>query len=593
MSTAARRFRLWFTLGFRGAPALTLCGLLIAVAGAILGPISATGAGRVVDGLIAGDGSAVRAGVWLLGAGIIAAALQSVSFPLIWFFVDDLGERYGKLRILQLISDIPTISHHEDPALADRVALAREDARELGGGGQRAAFHISGLVQTATVAVILGSIAWWLVLIIPAALVPAWASARANRARMDAENNNAWAVRTADRMLGLARDPGCGLEIRCSGAPAAVLRVQQEALGRRLDLVAAANRRGRWLRVLTRLAWIAVVAGALVGVFALVRSGSVPIGSLLVLVLLLPQIDDIVGALQWLSRYVVEMAARLERLDTLTRYAETTRTRGGHTAPARLADGIRLEQVDFSYRGSESTALQDVSLHLRAGSVVALVGENGAGKSTLVKLLIGLYEPTAGRILVDGHPLDEIDVAGWRSGLAGSFQDHADLQFLARESVGVGDLPRIDDHHAVTGAAARAGADSVVDELPDGWDTQLGRQFAGGTELSGGQWQRLAIARGILRTSPVLVVLDEPTSALDPQAEDRILTGYLRHAAEVRRATGAVTVIVSHRMSTVRAADRVIHLAGGRVIEDGTHDELMAAGGGYAELFDLQARAYR
>lgn len=247
--------------------------------------------------------------------------------------------------------------------------------------------------------------------------------------------------------------------------------------------------------------------------------------------------------------------------------------------------------------------LEDVNLDLPAGTVVAIVGENGAGKTTLVKLLAKMYEPSVGAILVDGVPLTRLNAAEWRSRLAGAFQDFFRFEFRARHAVGVGDVPRLDDEPAVIAAVGRAGADDVVARLTSGLETQLGPTWPGGVEVSFGQWQKLALARGFMRDRALLLVLDEPTAALDAETEHAL---FERYADAVRRrgssaaATaaaddhdGRITVLVSHRFSTVRMADLIVVLDGARIVEVGSHDDLVAARGQYSELYSIQAAAYR
>ena len=236
--------------------------------------------------------------------------------------------------------------------------------------------------------------------------------------------------------------------------------------------------------------------------------------------------------------------------------------------------------------------LDDVSLHLPAGAVVAVVGENGAGKSTLVKLLSKLYEPGEGRILVDGEELARMRADEWRARLAGAYQDFFRFELLARQSVGVGDVPWIDDAPAVAAAVGRAGADDVVAHLASGLDTQLGKGWPDGVEVSFGQWQKLALARGFMREDPLLLVLDEPTAALDAETEHAL---FERYAAGARREAegGRITILVSHRFSTVRMADLIVVLDGAHLVEVGSHEDLMAAGGPYSELYAIQAAAYQ
>jgi ATP-binding cassette, subfamily B, bacterial len=236
--------------------------------------------------------------------------------------------------------------------------------------------------------------------------------------------------------------------------------------------------------------------------------------------------------------------------------------------------------------------LDGIDLHLPAGSAVALVGENGAGKTTLVKLLTGMYQPASGQVLIDGVPLDAIDLAAWRDRTAATFQDFVQFELLAGQTVGLGDLPRLDDETALAAALHRADASTVAAELPEGLATPLGRSFSGGQDLSGGQWQRLALARGMMRDLPLLLILDEPTASLDAITEASLFERYLA-ARALARGSGAITLLVSHRFSTVRMADLIVVLDQGRIAAVGDHATLIRSGGLYAELYELQARAYR
>lgn len=246
--------------------------------------------------------------------------------------------------------------------------------------------------------------------------------------------------------------------------------------------------------------------------------------------------------------------------------------------------------MSFSYPGTDKLVLDDVSFDLPAGSVVAVVGENGAGKSTLVKLLSKMYEPTSGRILVDDADLSRIAAESWRERLAGAFQDFFKFELRARHSVGVGDAPRFDDVNAAGAAVERAGAGDVIERLSGGLETQLGSTWPGGAEVSFGQWQKLALARAYMREHPLVLVLDEPTAALDSETEHAL---FERYAQAARTAEGRITILVSHRFSTVRMADLIIVLDQSRIAEIGSHEELMVRAGEYASLYDIQATAYR
>ncbi|WP_197370387.1 ABC transporter ATP-binding protein, partial [Streptomyces clavuligerus] len=264
-----------------------------------------------------------------------------------------------------------------------------------------------------------------------------------------------------------------------------------------------------------------------------------------------------------------------------------TRPGGGafRPLPSPLRGHVVLENVTFRYPGTERPALLGVSLEIRPGQSVAVVGPNGAGKSTLIKLLCRLYEPDEGRILLDGVDIRELDPELLRRRIGAMFQDHVSYQATMAENIGLGDVDRIEDRARVAEAARRAGADGLAEGLPQGYDTALGKWFATGAELSGGQWQKVALARAFMRDA-TLLVLDEPTSALDAEAEADLF-GRLRELAH-----GRTTVYISHRFSTVRRADLILLIEDGRVAEQGTHRELIALGGRYARLFALQASAY-
>ncbi|MCU1587146.1 MAG: Xenobiotic-transporting ATPase, partial [Frankiales bacterium] len=263
-------------------------------------------------------------------------------------------------------------------------------------------------------------------------------------------------------------------------------------------------------------------------------------------------------------------------------------------APAALDIGIRLVGVAHTYEGAAEPALQGLDLLLPAGATVALVGENGAGKSTLTGLLLGLIEPTEGEIAVDALPLRAISPASWHDATSVVLQDHAKFELVTQQTIGIGDVPLIEDRAHVEGAVHRASAGTVIDDLPDGLDTALGNSYGqGGRELSGGQWQRLAVARGLMRDTPLLLVMDEPTAALDAQAESELFSSYSAAARRAAALNGGITVLVSHRFSTVRSADLIVVLDQGRIVEQGDHAQLMALGGLYAELYELQAAGFR
>jgi ATP-binding cassette subfamily B protein len=342
------------------------------------------------------------------------------------------------------------------------------------------------------------------------------------------------------------------------------------------------------------LAWT-VFGGAYVGaiVFVSYGLGSPPEAVLLVLAAgsrLSAYVGATVGELSFLRGFWMYGSRRLAWLED---YAASLTASADRRVPGALHRGIRLEHVSFAYPGTSRLVLDDVSLALPSGSVVALIGENGAGKTTLVKLLAKMYEPTSGEIFVDDTPLSRVPADEWRRRLTGAFQDFFRFEFRARHTVGLGDLPRLDEQPAVQAAVERAGAGDVVSRLTSGLETQLGPTWPGGVEVSFGQWQKLALARGFMRDDPLVLILDEPTAALDAETEHALFERYAAAARSGGGNAGRITIVVSHRFSTVRMADLIVVLDGSRVTETGTHEELMALGGHYAELYGIQAAAYR
>jgi ATP-binding cassette subfamily B protein len=251
-----------------------------------------------------------------------------------------------------------------------------------------------------------------------------------------------------------------------------------------------------------------------------------------------------------------------------------------------MEKGIEFRNVTYSYEGKDEPALKDVSFSIARGETVAIVGHNGAGKTTLVKLVARLYDPQEGQVLIDGRDVREYDPDELRGEFGVLFQDYVSYQFSARENIGIGRVERLDDTSAIATAASKSGASTVIEGLPQGYDTVLGKWFDGGVNLSGGEWQKVALGRAFMREAQILI-LDEPSAALDARAEYELFSR-LRELAH-----GRTAIFISHRFSTVRQADRILVFEEGRLIESGTHEELLKLAGRYAELFNLQAASYR
>jgi ATP-binding cassette subfamily B protein len=280
--------------------------------------------------------------------------------------------------------------------------------------------------------------------------------------------------------------------------------------------------------------------------------------------------------------------ARVEDVQEVASLPGGLTTTGSRSADGLPARSIRFENVSFAYPGSEERVFDGLDLELAAGQSLAIVGENGAGKTTLIKLLTRLYDPHSGRVTVDGIDLRELAPDDWHRRIGCVFQDYVRFETSAYDNVAYGNIARRADSERVLEAARLAGADAAVTRLPDGWSTVLTREVTGGADLSGGEWQRLALARALfaVRTGAGLLILDEPTASLDVRGEAQVYARFL----ELTR--GVTTIVVSHRFSTVRRADRIVVVEHGRVLEDGTHEELVAAGGRYATMYTLQASKF-
>jgi ATP-binding cassette subfamily B protein len=500
-------------------------------------------------------------------------------------------------HVAQLQASIATVAHQERPEYLDRLSMLRTQVFVLDHMYVSLFSTLGWILRLAVTMGLLASIHPALMLVavfaVPTVLTSAWRPA----VERSAQERGAQSNRLARHLFTIATTAPPGKEVRVAGIGERLVTERRAAWERWYGPVAAA----RWGSALWYAAAWAIFglayAGAVVFVSSVLRAPASQV--LLVLAAgarLSAYIGAAVGEIGFLRGFWMDGSRRLAWLED---YAARVAAAGDLPAPTELRRGIRLDHVSFAYPGTSRTVLDDVSVRIPAGRVVAIVGENGAGKTTLVKLLAKMYEPSSGSILVDDTPLERVPAAEWRAHLAGAFQDFFRFEFRAGHTVGLGDVPRLENQPAVNVAVERAGAGDVVARLRSGLDTQLGPTWPGGVELSFGQWQKLALARGFMRDEPLLLVLDEPTAALDAETEHELFERYAAAArgtsenGTTKNNRGRITVLVSHRFSTVRMADLILVLDGAKLVEFGTHEELMARRGQYAELYGIQAAAYR
>ena len=576
-------------LGYRYEPRLLLFALVITLLGALPDTLFALWFKLLTEGVLEDDAALVRVGA--LGLAFSATLLQvlNVASQRLQRRFRDRVSIALESHVARLQATVTTVAHQERPELLDRLAMLRDQVFVLDHMYLSAFGMVAWAVRLVVTLGLLVSVHPALALLGLAA-VPIAATALVRPGRETAVEEAAFpGRRLASHLFTLATTAPPGKEVRVTG----IGRQLGERRRTAWEGYYAPIARERWRTAVWGVVGWAIFGSCYVGAVVLVASGlDRPPGDVLLVLIAGSRLAAYVGAtageLIFLRGFWMEGARRLAWLED---YAAALVEDADEPVPALLTDGITLEQVSFAYPGTDRLALEDVSLRLPAGAVVAVVGENGAGKTTLVKLLSKLYEPTSGRILVDGAPLARMPADEWRERLAGAYQDFFRFELRARHSVGLGDVPRHDEEPAVVTAVGRAGAGDVVERLAHGLETQLGPTWPDGVEVSFGQWQKVALARGFMRDEPLLLVLDEPTAALDAETEHAL---FERYAAGARRAgeAGRITVLVSHRFSTVRMADLIVVLDGAHVVEVGTHEELLARKGTYAELYDIQAAAY-
>jgi ATP-binding cassette subfamily B protein len=577
-------------LGYRHEPGLLLAAFALSLLSALPDALLALWFKLLGDGVLQANWSLVRIAAVALGVSVTATwFLRTVSTRVQRRFRDKVTIALES-HVARLLASIATIAHQERPEYLDRLAVLRHQVFMLDHMYMSLFSTCGWILRLGVTVALLMSIHPALALLaafaVPTVLTSTWRPA----VERSAYERGAQAHRLARHLFDIATTATPGKEVRVTGIGDRLVTERRLAWEFWHRPIASARWRSAAWHTLSWSIFGAAYTGAIVFVSSRLHA---PVGDVLLALAagarLSAYIGGTVGEIGFLRGVWMDSSRRLAWLED---YAASLVSTADQPAPARLSEGIRFEHVSFVYPGTERLVLDDVNLDVPAGAVVAIVGENGAGKTTLVKLLAKLYEPTAGRILIDRTELARIPADDWRARLAGAFQDFFRFELIARHSVGVGDVPRLDDEPAVVRAVGRAGADDVVGRLTSGLDTQLGPTWPNGVEVSFGQWQKLALARGFMRDLPLVLVLDEPTAALDAETEHALFERYaaaLRHEGQ----DGRITILVSHRFSTVRMADLIVVLDGARVVEVGGHDALMAKRGQYAELYGIQAAAYR
>jgi ATP-binding cassette subfamily B protein len=583
-------------LGYRFEPRLMLVAFVLSMVAAVPEALLALWLKLLADAVLAHDtqlahltaaGLAFSGGAtWLLR--VISTRMQRRFRDKVTIALES--------HVARLQATVSTVAHHERPDYLDRLSVLREQVFVLDHLYMSVFSTLGWILRLGLTLALLMSIHPALGLLAlfaaPTVLTSSWRPA----VERDAQERGASAQRLAAHLFRTATTASPGKEVRVLDIGDRLVRGRREAYERWYGPVAAARTVSAWWHTAAWTVFGLGYVGAIVFVATGLDAGP---GNVLLLLAAGAQLSSYVGAtvgeIGFLRGIWMDGSRRLAWLED---YAASFDEQAQAPAPAELTRGIAFDKVWFTYPGTEEPVLRDVSLTLPAGAVVAIVGENGAGKTTLVKLLSKFYEPTAGRILVDGLDLATISTEQWRRRLAGAYQDFFRFELRAQQTVGVGDVARVADSDAVHAAVDRAGAGDVVNALEAGFETQLGRAWPGGVDVSFGQWQKLALARGFMRSEPLVLVLDEPTAALDAETEHAL---FERYAAQARSGPehggddirGRVVILVSHRFSTVRMADLIVVLDGARVVEVGTHDELVARGGQYAELYAIQETAYR
>ena len=590
-----RPFRVMLAHGFRAAPWQAMLLFLLCAVSVGAGLASIVGVKLLVDAVILQSlRDSVIAIVVLVGSVAIMDLANRGTLELTVMVIEKASATIDR-HLMALTTGIAGLAHFELPEFLRELELLRAD-RPVFGHMVNATYRLfRAVIQLAGTSLVLARLDPVLILLPGLGVASFLAIKRTHALEQAAREATAEDSRCKDHLYGLATSAAAGKELRIFHTGQELLTCGHDTAWQQ---VVGTQTRALWkglaYKLLGSLLFIVGYVGSIVLVLGHAVRGDATPGDVLLVITIAAQTNSLITAVVSDSSYVLRAVKSARRYLWLVDHAEATRLDVPDHAPipSQLHQGIAFENVSFHYPGTEKPVLRDISLALPAGGVVALVGENGAGKTTLVKLLCRFYEPVGGRILGDGADLRCFEVDAWRERVSAAYQDFSRFEFLARETVGVGHLPQIEDAPTVQAALRRAGGHDGLTTLPAGLETQLGRAWEDGIDLSGGQWQKLALGRALMRTTPLLVVLDEPTASLDAMTEHELFERFTA-TARAGESQGTVTLLVSHRFSTVRMADHIVVLDNGRILEQGSHDELMRNEQLYAELYRLQSRAYR
>jgi len=590
----ARLAAILFFDGFRAAPGWMALVTTMLVLGSVAGTCYPLGYRLLADGALSGNEGETIEGV------AVVAVLLGLAWVLLGIGATEamaLSDRiavYRTRRMIELVSGVPTLEHLERPDYLAQVEQLNSGRRQLASAPRQIVSNVSYAARIIALLVLLGSVSPWLLLLPVTAAPPLIADRLAKKITKRSEDAMASDRRLAGLIFDLSAAPQAAGELRSYGL-APRLKSLHASLISALDR--RAGREARKVLTVQSAGWLLYAAGLMAAIaFVVIRAsdGALSLGTVLMTVSLIRRSRAQLASAASGSAGMISTLATTDRLLWLEdHHAAAVAAAGTNPAPDRLRSAITVRDLSFTYPGTERTVLSSLSLTFPAGATVAIVGENGSGKTTLVKLLLGMYQPTSGAILIDGVPLTSIASDSWRERCTAAFQDFARFSLPAVESVGVADLPELSSEPLALAALDRAGAAGLPAQLPDGLSTFVGGPYTGGQNLSGGQWQKLALGRAMRAPDPLLVVLDEPTASLDAHAEQALFDRYTEAAAGYAANSGTITLLISHRFATVRMADLIVYLEEGHTTEAGTHDELLAAGGRYAELFTLQASSYR